>query len=173
VDSGAEEAACGTSGAGTGSTSGATAGSDATAGSASGATTGSSGQSSIICTSNVFWTGQTGPNMDPGDTCPSCHNSFQIAGTVYPTAHEATDCNGVTGSNLSVVITDAKGAVQTLAVDAVGNFYSTMAVATPFHAKVVSKTSERDMMATQTSGDCNLCHSVDGLNGAPGRIMSP
>ncbi len=178
VDSGAEQAACGTSGATAGSTSGATTGtSGATAGSTSGATagsaSGSSGEDPAICTSNVYWTGQTGPNMDPGDTCPSCHNSFQIAGTVYPTAHEATDCDGVTGSNLSVVITDAKGTVQTLAVDAVGNFYSTAAIAMPFHAKVVSKTTERDMVAAQTSGDCNLCHSVDGLNGAPGRILSP
>jgi hypothetical protein len=117
--------------------------------------------------------GLPGPNMAPGDTCQSCHNSFAVAGTVYPTAHEPTDCEGVTGSTLSVVITDATGSVQTLTVDAAGNFYTTKAVAFPFHAKVVSPTSERDMTATQTSGDCNLCHSVAGANGAPGRIMAP
>jgi hypothetical protein len=111
--------------------------------------------------------------MDPGDTCPSCHSTFQLAGTVYPTADEPTDCDGVTGSNLSVVITDANGNVQTLAVNAAGNFYSTKAVVFPFHAKVVSQTAEREMVATQSTGDCNYCHSPMGLNGAPGRIMSP
>ncbi len=117
--------------------------------------------------------GLTGPTMAPGDTCQSCHNSFAIAGTVYPSAHEPTDCIGDGTGALSVVITDAAGNVQTLAVNAAGNFYSTKAVITPFHAKVVSKTAERDMTATQMSGDCNLCHSVMGANGAPGRIMEP
>jgi hypothetical protein len=111
--------------------------------------------------------------MAPGDTCQSCHASFTIAGTVYPTAHEPTDCIGVGTAALSVVITDAAGDVQTLVINAAGNFYSTKAVVPPFHAKVVSKTAERDMTATQMSGDCNLCHSVMGANGAPGRIMEP
>jgi hypothetical protein len=133
----------------------------------------SSSSPTETCTSGVVWMGLTGPNMDPGDTCPSCHSSFQVAGTVYPTAHEFTDCDGVTGSDLSVVITDANGTMQTLAVDAAGNFYSTKTVVMPFHAKVISKTAERDMLATQSSGDCNLCHSSTGLNGAPGRIMAP
>ncbi len=168
----------GTSGTSAASTSGASGESTSgtSAGSSSGASAGSTSSSSApaqICTSGVVWMGLTGPNMDPGDTCTSCHSSFQIAGTVYPTAHEFTDCDGVTGSNLSVVITDANGTMQTLAVDAAGNFYSTKTVVMPFHAKVLSKTAERDMLATQSSGDCNLCHSPTGLNGAPGRIMAP
>jgi hypothetical protein len=112
--------------------------------------------------------------MRPGEGCPSCHN-FTIAGTVYPTAHEPNDCNGVTSGSLSVVVTDAKGSVQTLTVDAAGNFYSTTKVVSPFHAKVVSKTSqtERDMTATQSSGNCNSCHTPTGANSAPGRIMAP
>jgi hypothetical protein len=126
-----------------------------------------------VCTSGVYWQGLPGPTMDPGDTCPSCHSTFQIAGTVYPTADEPTDCNGVPGDNLSVVITDADGNVQTLTVNDAGNFYSTQKVVFPFHAKVVSNTAERDMMVTQSTGDCNYCHSPTGLNGAPGRIMSP
>jgi hypothetical protein len=29
------------------------------------------------------------------------------------------------------------------------------------------------MPVKQTSGDCNSCHTVNGANGAPGRIMAP
>jgi hypothetical protein len=126
-----------------------------------------------VCTSGVYAQGLPGPTMDPGDTCPSCHSTFQIAGTVYATANDPTSCNGVPGDNLSVVITDADGNVQTLIVNDAGNFYSTQKVTFPFHAKVVSPTAERDMMAAQLMGDCNYCHSPQGMNGAPGRIMSP
>jgi hypothetical protein len=132
-----------------------------------------SGTPTQVCTSGVYYQGLPGPTMDPGDTCPSCHSTFQIAGTVYPTANEPTDCDGVPSDNLSVVITDADGNVQTLTVNATGNFYSTQKVVFPFHAKVVSQTAERDMLVTQSTGDCNYCHSATGLNGAPGRIMSP
>jgi hypothetical protein len=112
--------------------------------------------------------------MRPGEACPSCH-SFTLAGTVFPTEHEPNDCNGVNGSTagLTVSVTDAKGKVQTLTVDSAGNFYSSTAFTAPFTAKVVSKTSERDMMAMQTSGNCNSCHTVNGANSAPGRIMAP
>jgi hypothetical protein len=168
-------AASGMSGASEGSnTSG---GADsADGGSADGGASGSMSATSgtiEVCTSGVFYQGTPGPTMDPGDTCPTCHSNFEIAGTVYPTADEPTDCDGVTGSTLSVVITDAKGNVQTLAVNATGNFYSMEAVAMPFHAKVISKTTERDMVDAQSTGDCNYCHTPTGFNGAPGRIMAP
>jgi hypothetical protein len=32
---------------------------------------------------------------------------------------------------------------------------------------------ERDMAATQTSGDCNVCHTQSGTMSAPGRIILP
>ncbi|HSY23238.1 MAG TPA: hypothetical protein VK841_14025 [Polyangiaceae bacterium] len=54
-----------------------------------------------------------------------------------------------------------------------GNFYSTGSIATPFDAKVLNGSKERDMVAAQTSGDCNSCHTEQGANGAPGRIMPP
>ena len=142
-------------------------------GSAAASGTGVTGSATQVCTSGIYWSGLPGPTMDPGDTCPSCHSSFDVAGTVYPTADEPTGCEGVTGSTLSVVITDASGKVQTLPVNATGNFYSTKAVVFPFHAKVISSTGERDMMAAQSNGDCNYCHTPTGFNGAPGRIMAP
>ena len=69
--------------------------------------------------------------------------------------------------------TDANGHTLTIAVNSAGNFYTTAAVATPFHAKVVYGAAERAMSAAQTSGDCNSCHTESGANSAPGRIMLP
>ncbi len=43
----------------------------------------------------------------------------------------------------------------------------------PYRAKVTSAQGERAMAAEQTSGDCNGCHTTEGANGAPGRIVSP
>jgi hypothetical protein len=140
-----------------------------------------------VCTSNKQWTGGNdgSSNMHPGDACISCHSmgggeeapSFAFAGTVYPTAHEPNDCNGLNGPNSTaqVVITDANGATIMLTVNSVGNFsYSSRStVALPYHAKVVSNGQERSMSAAQQSGDCNSCHTENGANSAPGRIMAP
>ncbi len=118
--------------------------------------------------------------MRPGNACLSCHGvgseqAFVLAGTVYPTAHEPDNCNGTSGgSGVSVVITDANNKTMTLQVNSVGNFYSQgRTLATPYRAKVVSAAGERAMGASQSTGDCNSCHTQDGANGAPGRIMAP
>jgi hypothetical protein len=71
------------------------------------------------------------------------------------------------------VITDANQKVITLTPDSVGNFSYRGAVATPFHAKVTYLNRERDMLAGQTSGDCNACHTQTGTMSAPGRIILP
>ena len=132
-----------------------------------------------VCTSGKTWTGgdRESPSMHPGDPCITCHTmrggpAFRIAGTVYPTAHEPNDCNGVAGG-LTVVVTDAKGAVLNLPVNSVGNFYTKTAVTPPFHVKVTDGTKERAMPDSLTAGDCNSCHTETGVNGAPGRIMAP
>jgi mono/diheme cytochrome c family protein len=43
----------------------------------------------------------------------------------------------------------------------------------PFTAKVVVGGKERVMVGPQTLGDCNACHTQNGLQGAPGRIIVP
>jgi hypothetical protein len=102
-----------------------------------------------------------------------------IAGTVYPTAHEPDDCDGVSGGDVQVVITDATGKTLKLSVNAAGNFYSSATIAMPFNAKVVSGTKERAMQSARSTGDCNSCHTAAGTNStpgeaaAPGRIMAP
>jgi hypothetical protein len=130
------------------------------------------------CTSGTYYVaaGAGSPTMHPGDACIACHAqqngeapSFTLAGTVYPTGHEPDDCDGLDGT-AQVVVTDANSAVYTLTPNAVGNFYTTAAVAFPITAKVIEGGTERDMTTPQTIGDCNGCHTQSGANGAPGRI---
>jgi len=133
------------------------------------------------CTSGRTWTGgnEGSPNMNPGMPCIQCHASdegprFSIAGTVYPTIGEPDLCDGApASSNARVVVTGADGRVLTLELNGAGNFFSEMAVAKPYYAKVVTAGGERAMTAAQTSGDCNGCHTPVGANGAPGRILLP
>lgn len=158
-------------------------------------TTGSAGSGTVapdpyatapVCTSMQYWTGgnHESPDMHPGGACINCHTSgggegprFTFAGTVFPSAHEPDDCNGSNGSTAmtQVVVTDANGSTFTMSVNAVGNFSSTARAAPvmPYTAKVVSGGNERVMSAKQTAGDCNSCHTQDGANDAPGRIMAP
>lgn len=140
---------------------------------------GSSVTTSAVCTSGTAWTGGNAgsPTMNPGMACINCHASggegplFSIAGTLYPTVNEPDLCNGAGGA--TVMITGADGQTLTLTANAAGNFFSEVPIATPFAAKVVFEGRERAMAAHQTSGDCNGCHTQNGANGAPGRIVLP
>jgi hypothetical protein len=146
--------------------------------------TSDAGGTPTVCSSNAFWTnGDRGSaSMHPGNACITCHatNSkapkLTIAGTVYPTTHEPNDCNGAkgTGSSITVVVTDATGKqLSPIVVNGVGNFYSTTAIAAPFHVKVVSNGKENAMMESPPNGDCDSCHTERGVNNAPGRIVVP
>jgi hypothetical protein len=168
-------------GGGTGGT-GETGGTGGTGGSAG--AVGNPYDTPLVCTSNQRWTGgnNESPNMHPGGACINCHSSgegprFTFAGTVFPSAHEPDDCNGVNGSSpaAQVIVTDANNATFTMTVNSVGNFsYSgRTAPVMPYTAKVVRGGNERIMTAQQTTGDCNSCHTQDGANDAPGRIMAP
>jgi len=132
-----------------------------------------------VCTSNTTWNGgNEGTSvMRPGGACITCHTmrggpAYTVAGTVYPTAHEPNDCNGVNGA-VTVVVTDANGVVTNIAVNSVGNFNSRANIAAPFHVKVTNGAKVRAMGGALTAGDCNSCHTVTGVNGAPGRVMAP
>ncbi len=131
--------------------------------------------SSARCTSGKTWTSGTGQTMRPGEACPSCHGNFVIAGTVYPTGHEPNDCDGVNGSmtTVTVVVTDSTNRQFTLTPNTVGNFYSSTKITPPITAKVVENGKERAMVSAQTITNCNMCHTANGANGAPGRITLP
>jgi hypothetical protein len=134
----------------------------------------------------TMWPGGNDANMRPGEACDSCHvllgqasgAVFDVAGTVYLTAHEPSDCNGVNVSGAVVIVTDASGTDHPFTVNAVGNFYNNdlfgfAALKTPLKARVTYNGQTRAMVSTMTTGDCNSCHTESGANSAPGRIMLP
>lgn len=134
-----------------------------------------------VCTSATTWTSSDkSTKMNPGKACITCHNSFagepilQVGGTIYPTSHEPDKCYGVQGT--SVVLTDSTGRKVTLTSGATGNFtLSTNATALvfPINVKVTKNGIERAMVQKAPHGDCNACHTENGANGAPGRILNP
>jgi hypothetical protein len=120
--------------------------------------------------------------MTPGRACIACHSGpvgdegprFLFLGTVYPTAHEPDDCNGVGG--VQIEITDANGVVQTVTARSSGNFYAAGDPADlrfPITARVLRGTKVLPMVTPITTGDCNTCHTQEGKEGAPGRIILP
>ncbi len=150
----------------------------------------------VQCTSGRTWPrrGDEGPEMHPGRACIGCHTAERdgptlwLGGTVYPTAHEPDDCFGVDGSAGAIVeITDAEGRVFRLAPNANGNFLLenasepdddyeapfTRTFTYPYRARVLFEGRERAMGTAQMTGDCNGCHTANGANGAPGRILLP
>lgn len=134
-----------------------------------------------VCTSMKRGTTREGASMRPGEACISCHAkegegpAFSIAGTLFPTPHEPNDCVGVPSTaGAQIVITEKNGTVHTLSVNDAGNFsYQSRSFGYPYQAKVVYQGRERQMVETQTSGDCNVCHSETGTQNAPGRIFLP
>ena len=134
------------------------------------------------CSSNLTWVfgDSAGEFMNPGRACDACHMTkgpkapiLSIAGTVYPTGHEPDLCISSTVGAASIEITDKNGQVTTLKPNLSGNFSSKVAIALPYTAKLTFNGQERVMLAAQSSGDCNSCHTQDGINGAPGRIRLP
>jgi mono/diheme cytochrome c family protein len=132
-----------------------------------------------VCTSGSYYTSGEGSSMAPGQACIACHATsgeapiFSIAGTIYPTAHEPSGCYSTGVSGAQVEITDKNGSVTTYTVNSVGNFRGQGSIALPYKAKVLYAGRTRAMSASQSSGDCNVCHTENGTNSAPGRILLP
>ncbi len=137
-----------------------------------------------VCTSGEMWTeGDEGDeDMTPGRACIACHSGpggdegprFLVAGTVYPTAHEPDDCNGIGG--VDIEITDANGDVRILSARDSGNFFmggDPGDLAMPITARVLQGDLVLPMLTPIDTGDCNTCHTQEGKEGAPGRIVLP
>jgi hypothetical protein len=138
------------------------------------------------CTSGSYFppNGNEGKTMNPGKACVQCHKNegegplFSIAGTVYATAHEPDNCNakvesGPAISTAIVEITDKNGVVHPIPVNSVGNFSTQSSIPKPYTAKIKYDGRERVMVAAQTNGDCNVCHTQYGTQDAPGRVLLP
>jgi mono/diheme cytochrome c family protein len=153
------------------------------------------GDGTTKCTSNKQWTGgnTANPNMNPGEACIFCHvnnptreNQFYFAGTIYPTSHEPDDCYGkAPPPELTVTITDSRTNAGgqprpqtfTMKANEAGNFFlpvrGNIRPVAPFSVSISDGTKTRVMPVKAPNGDCNACHTVQGSNGAPGRILAP
>jgi hypothetical protein len=141
----------------------------------------------VQCSTEAYWTsGDDGKHeMYPGRPCIQCHDAenegprYAVAGTVFPTLHEPDDCFGTLSdvAGGSVVITDANGQIHTLPIRTGGNFSlkDEVGVAFPITAEVVVNGASIAMQdpIDEAGGDCNTCHSTDGADGAPGRVLLP
>ena len=144
---------------------------------------GPDGGGAVKCTSGKTWMGGNdgSPLMNPGQACNACHQqqggpNLRIAGTVYPSLHEPNNCIGsAPPPQLRVVVTDSRNRVFNMRVNASGNFVTENGARPrpPLKAAVTDGVKTRQMVGTVTSGDCNSCHTQNGVNGAPGRIMAP
>ena len=131
--------------------------------------------------SGMRWTGGNSgsPMMNPGQDCIGCHNAthegprFAVAGTVYADATNADGCNGLAAAY--VELTGADGSTVTATTNSVGNFSiePNRMVKLPYKARVIVGSKVRKMNAAQTDGACNSCHTLDGIGGAPGRVLMP
>lgn len=132
-----------------------------------------------VCTSGKTSTADEGTSMKPGMACNACHQreggpNLRVAGTVYKTAHEPDNCVGAAPPpQLTVIITDARGRKISLPVNSAGNFSTRSKLSAPYRAEITDGTKTRAMAGSVTTGDCNSCHTEQGANGAPGRVMAP
>jgi len=136
------------------------------------------------CSTGRTWkNGDEGsPLMHPGGDCVGCHAArggreapaFTIAGTVMNDLKDDTDCGGI--ANVIVEVTDAAHNVHTMTTNAAGNFSlrtPEVPLALPFTVKLTLDGKEREMLTPQSDGSCVTCHTPEGKNGAPGRILAP
>ncbi len=155
------------------------------------------GSTAPSCSTGSFWVdnGDGDNGMAPGLACQACHNgqnfigqnpygesqpdrAYFFMGTVFPDFHTMDGCYETQSSAPTTVnIYDANGALAlSMSVGPTGNFYQrslSAGIALPYTAQVVRNGQVRAMTTAQTLGDCNQCHTVQGLNGAPGRIVPP
>jgi cytochrome c553 len=124
--------------------------------------------------------------MGPGRACVACHAAsnaatgegdaplFAFAGTMYPTAHEPDHCIATAGEGAVVEVVDARGVTFTATANGAGNSFSEdVGLTPPYRAQITFAGRTRQMLAAQTSGDCNGCHTQRGDSAAPGRILLP
>ena len=144
------------------------------------------GPAPTTCASGSYWTfgNQESPNMNPGKPCLACHNATRRptrrTPSRAPCSWRATRRTPATRGRRRLprsTSSTANGTVAlTLSVSTTsGNFNSSRypSVTLPYTARVYNGTRSATMTTPQTNGDCNSCHTEQGLNGALGRIVLP
>lgn len=139
------------------------------------------GTQGFACSSGQHWTGgnEGSALMDPGGNCVSCHASsgeaphYATGSTVFGDYHDEDNCYGTAG--VTVELTGANGKVLTMTTNQAGNFYSASdnGLATPYTAKLKFQGRERPMITPQADFNCTNCHTAQGANAAPGRLVAP
>lgn len=154
----------------------------------------------LTCVTGVFAPQPTrlapagGDDMAPGFACSACHRGenfqgqnprgelgmtppFDMGGTVYANPNEKDLCiSSVGDAGIVVEILDDAGTVRlTAPVNIAGNFYLPLdaGMPSPYTARVRRGGATRSMTTPQVEGDCNVCHTEYGREGAPGRIIAP
>jgi hypothetical protein len=144
----------------------------------------------IVCSTGRMVGTSENADMAPGQTCIACHAysnaggdgmeapTFAFAGTVYATAHEPDGCAGgpipTGGERAEIEVKSANGQRYVAQVGDGGNFMLEDATLVfPIEATVRYQGRSREMVQSQITGECNRCHTTQGAEGAPGRIMLP
>jgi hypothetical protein len=137
------------------------------------------------CQSGVRWNGNNPDAVHfPGRPCmgSGCHSAtsrtpMTIGGTVYPIKgqHDEDNCYGLNPAMTPAAIVPMDSPmgmelIGRLAINGSGNFYSNKALPQSFHVKVISMGREALQNSPVTDGNCNSCHTRDGVAGAKGRI---
>ncbi len=136
------------------------------------------------CSSGTWWRGDDddgSTRMKPGGDCNDCHRReregpiYAVAGTVYTHYDEPDDCNG--SEDVTVVIEGAQGGRVTLTTNSAGNFYAKdselRGLTWPLTVATAVGGDENWMNSPVDEGSCNDCHTQDGDQGAPGRVVVP
>ena len=139
-----------------------------------------------VCSSGEIWTysDKDSPLMNPGRSCVKCHAEtndeghapfYKVAGTVMQSLHDSDDCRGA--PQMTIVLTDANETEWVMVGNSAGNFWldPTAEVAMPLKtARIIDEHgNERVKQVKVSDGDCASCHTRDGADGAPGRLIPP
>jgi hypothetical protein len=136
------------------------------------------------CSTNQWW--QRGDResvrMHPGRACIECHVAegegpdLVYGGTVHQAMDDMDDCRGVGGVLIDIIDDDTGLVVASTITNDAGNFLfqaDDFVFTQPYRVSMFLDGRTRDMLTPQTDGDCMTCHTADGLEGAPGRIVAP
>lgn len=110
-----------------------------------------------------------------GVACSQCH-SFNIGGTIFKNLHAQDGDVNNAALNYYIVLKTNNGSYRVKIGKGTGNFNLNKVISSSFIPQVYDtngklvNSSSAPHQASYT--DCNSCHTANGKNGAPGRIVS-